>query len=149
MEDMVVTFGEKKRVDCTFGDYVVHTDQPRSGGGDGSAPAPFDLFLASLATCAGIYVLGFCQARGIATDGIKLTQRHEYDEARKLTGVHLTIELPPEFPEKYVSAVRAAAAGCKVKKVLAAPPEVTVETVQPSSASRATAPSSSPPGQVM
>ena len=149
MEDMVVTFGEKKRVDCTFGEYVVHTDQPVQGGGDGSAPAPFDLFLASLATCAGIYVLGFCQARGIATEGIKLTQRHEYDEAHKLTGVRLTIELPPEFPEKYVGAVRAAAAGCKVKKVLAAPPEVSVETVQSSSATRDTAPSSSPPGPVM
>jgi len=128
MNDMVVTFGEKKRVDCTFGDQVIHTDQSPQHGGDGSAPEPFDLFLASLATCAGIYVLGFCQARNIPTDGIRLRQTHDFDEAHKLTGVHLTIELPPEFPEKYVGAVRAAAAGCKVKKVLAAPPEITVET---------------------
>jgi len=128
MNDMVVTFGEKKRVDCTFGDHVIHTDQSPEHGGDGSAPEPFDLFLASLATCAGIYVLGFCQARNIPTDGIRLRQAHDFDEAHKLRSVHLTIELPPEFPEKYVGAVRAAVAGCKVKKVLAAPPEITVET---------------------
>ncbi len=129
MQEMVVTFGEKKRVDCTYGDRVIHTDQSPKNGGDGSAPEPFDLFLASLATCAGIYVLGFCQARNISTDGIRLVQSHDFDEARKLTGVHLTIELPQEFPEKYVAAVRAAANGCKVKKVLAAPPEITVDTV--------------------
>ena len=147
--DIEVTFPGGKRVDARVGEYVIATDQPVSLGGEGGAPAPFDLFLASIATCAGIYVLGFCQARGIATEGIKLTQRHEFDDAHKLTAVRLTIELPPGFPEKYVGAVRAAAAGCKVKKVLAAPPEVSVETVQASSASRATAPSSNPPGQVM
>jgi putative redox protein len=128
MNDMVVTFGEKKRVDCTFGDHVVRTDQSPAHGGDGSAPEPFELFLASLATCAGIYVLGFCQARSIPTAGIRMTQKHDFDESHKLTGVHLVIELPPGFPEKYVGAVRAAAAGCKVKKVLASPPEVTVES---------------------
>jgi putative redox protein len=149
MKDMVVTFGDKKRVDCTFGDHVVHTDQAPAHGGDGSAPEPFELFLASLATCAGIYVLGFCQARNIATDGIKITQTHDFDEAHKLTGVHLRIDLPPDFPEKYVGAVRAAAAGCKVKKVLGAPPEITVEAIQAPSDARVTAPSSSPAGAVM
>jgi putative redox protein len=69
-----VTFPGGKRVDADFGTQVVKTDQSREHGGEGTAPEPFDLFLASLATCAGLYVLGFCNARGLSTDGIELTQ---------------------------------------------------------------------------
>ena len=90
-------------------------------------PEPFDLFLASLPTCAGIYVLGFCQTRNIPTQGIKLIQRQRFDEAtHRLEHVELEIVLPQGFPEKYRTAVARAAEGCKVKKVLASPPEVAV-----------------------
>lgn len=129
-----VSFPGGKRVDAVFDDTVVHSDQSREHGGDGSAPEPFELFLASLATCAGIYVLGFCQARGIPTDGIELVQHATFDGEGRLNEVRLTIKLPATFPEKYVGAVRAAAAGCKVKKALADPPIITVESSYVSSA---------------
>ena len=124
--DIRVTFPGGKRVDAQLGQHVIHTDQPREGGGEDSAAAPFDLFLASLATCAGIYVVGFCQARGIPTDGVELSQHHDYDAQGKLARVELQLTLPATFPEKYRSAVANAAANCKVKKLLAAPPEILV-----------------------
>jgi putative redox protein len=86
---------------------------------------PIDLFLASLATCAGLYVLVSCQARGIPTDQLKLVQER-VTEGGKLRRVLLRVLLPPAFPEKYVDAVRAAANGCRVKKTLLEPPEVDV-----------------------
>ena len=105
----------------------MRTDQPAEAGGEGSAAAPFDLFLASLATCAGIYMLGFCQARGLPTDGLGLRQHVEVDEATKLpTHIRLTLTLPRGFPEKYRPAIVRAAEGCKVKKTIAAAPRIDV-----------------------
>jgi ribosomal protein S12 methylthiotransferase accessory factor len=128
--DIAITFPGGKRVDAAFGEWVVRTDQPVALGGDGTAPAPFDLFLSSLATCAGIYVLGFCQARGIPTDGMKLIQHNRFDSAtHRLQAVDLEIVLPLSFPEKYRDAVIRAAEGCKVKKVLASPPAISVRAV--------------------
>ncbi len=125
---MEVSFPGGKRVDASFDGFTLKTDQSRAGGGDASAPEPFSLFLASLATCAGIYVLGFCQARNIPTEGIRLTQESTHEEGR-LKKVHIKITLPPSFPEKYVNAVKAAANGCKVKKTLADPPEILVDAI--------------------
>ena len=89
-----VSFPGGKRVDARVGGFTMATDQPTELGGDGSAPAPFDLFLASIATCAGIYVLGFCQARGLATDGLALVQHHEVDPVQDVemavSGVKVT-----------------------------------------------------------
>lgn len=130
MDPIEVTFPGGKRVDAHLGDYVIRTDQPVEGGGEGSAPGPFDLFLASLATCAGIYVLGFCQARGMSTEGLGLRQHVDLDPATKLpTRVHIELLLPPSFPERYRKAIEHAAAGCKVKKTLAAAPIVEVSSV--------------------
>lgn len=127
--DMTITFPGGKRVDAAFDGFVVETDQPPSGGGEGSAPAPFSLFLASIGTCAGIYVLGFCQARNIPTDGVRLVQHNEWDPAsHRLARVRLDIELPASFPEKYREAVRRAAESCAVKKAIANPPELVVES---------------------
>ena len=122
-----VTFPGGKRVDADLGAHIVSTDQTREHGGDGTAPEPFDLFLASLATCAGHYVLAFCQARGIPTEGIALVQHHRFNETTHLLErVELDIQLPQVFPEKYRVAVERAAAGCKVKKTLSSPPELIV-----------------------
>jgi ribosomal protein S12 methylthiotransferase accessory factor len=124
-----VSFPGGKRVNAQLGEFQVETDQPQELGGANGAPAPYDLFLASLATCAGIYVLGFCQARGIRTDGLRLVQRHEYDPATKLVRrVSIELHLPNDFPEKYRAAIIRTAEGCKVKKTLASPPafEVTI-----------------------
>ena len=118
--DITIRFPGGKRVDADLGVHVIHTDQPVSGGGENSAPAPFELFLASLATCTGLYVLGFCQARGIPTDGISVIQ-HSSPEV-----ITLELVLPDDFPERYRDAVVRAAEGCKVKKLLAHPPAITV-----------------------
>ena len=127
MDDIEVTFPGGKRVDARVGACTVRTDQPVELGGEGSAIAPFDLFLASLATCAGIYVLGFCQARGISTEGIAIRQHVDLDPQTKLPSrIRLEIVLPPAFPEKYRAAVVRAAEGCKVKKTMAAAPAMEV-----------------------
>jgi len=122
-----VSFPGGKRVNAEWGSRVIRTDQSVVHGGTGTAPEPFDLFLASLATCAGFYVLSFCQTRGIAPDGIELVQHQRFDErTHRLTHVELTLRLPPAFPERYRPAIVEAAAACKVKKVLMDPPEVVV-----------------------
>lgn len=121
--DIEVTFPGGKLVDARIGEHVIRTDQPASLGGEDSAPAPFDLFLASIATCAGIYVLGFCQARGLSTEGLSVRQGVEYDAETHLPRhVKLEVVLPPAFPEKYRSAIVRAAENCKVKKTIAAQP---------------------------
>jgi putative redox protein len=130
--DIRISFPGGKRVDAQLGDRVIRTDQSPEHGGEGSAPEPFELFLASLATCAGIYVLGFCQARSLPTEGISIAQTHHFDEAtHALSHVELKVTLPADFPEKYRAAVIRAAAGCKVKKVLSAPPSFTVTACGP------------------
>jgi len=127
---MTVSFPGSKRVTAAWDTFEVITDQSEKNGGDGSAPEPFDLFLASLATCAGIYVLGFCQKRNIPHDGVKLTQSWERDEkSRALTSIRIDIQVPPDFPEKYHSALVRAASQCAVKKTIENPPEFVVETV--------------------
>jgi ribosomal protein S12 methylthiotransferase accessory factor len=130
--DIRVSFPGGKRVDADLGSMVVHTDQSVAHGGNGTAPEPFELFLASLATCAGFYVLGFCQSRDLPTEGISVVQRHRFDEVtHQLADVEIAIELPSTFPEKFRSAVAFAAGACKVKKTLMAPPHVSVSTSQP------------------
>jgi len=129
MNDIYLTFPGGKRIDATVGKHRVVTDQTLAHGGDDSAPEPFELFLASLATCAGLYVISFCQARGISTEQLELIQRHELDPNGHLNRVELQLRLPRAFPEKYRSALVRAAEGCKVRKTLASPPEVVVSAV--------------------
>jgi ribosomal protein S12 methylthiotransferase accessory factor len=126
--DIRIKFAGGKRVDAVFGDRVVHTDQSPEHGGEGSEPEPFELFLASLATCAGVYVLGFCQARSIPTDGIELAQHHEFDaETHRLSHVRIEISVPSSFPAKYVPALERVAAKCTVKRVIQDAPEFAIE----------------------
>jgi len=128
--EMVVSFPDKARVNAQFGSFTVETDQPQPDG-DGAAPTPFELFLASMATCAGIYIVGFCKSRGISTEGMKLIQKVDRDPTTKMaTKVRQEILLPPDFPSQYTSAVIRAAEGCLVKKHLEHPPEFEVVTKQ-------------------
>ena len=126
--ELVIDFPGGARVDAHFGPYTVQTDQPPSAGGEGSAPTPFATFLASIGTCAGIYVLGFCQRRGIPTDGLRLIQ---HVEAERTTGmvrtIRLDIELPAGFPERYKEAVIRAAEQCAVKKHFEHPPAIAID----------------------
>jgi putative redox protein len=122
-----ITLGGGKKVDAKVREFTVRTDQPTSSGGDDTAPSPFELFLASLGTCAGFYVASFCQARSIPTDGISLTQTIiRNDTTHMVEKIVIDVLLPPSFPEKYRGAVVKAAESCTVKKHLAAPPEILV-----------------------
>jgi len=128
--EMVIDFPGGARVDAHFGPFTVPTDQPAQGGGEGSAATPFATFLASIGTCAGIYVLGFCRQRGLPTDGIHIVQRMVPDPASGLIGrIALDIHVPPDFPEKYRPALVRAAEQCAVKKHLEHPPLFEVQTV--------------------
>ena len=128
--DIELSFPGGKRVVAQVGAHRVETDQPTDLGGQDAAPAPFDLFLASLATCAGIYALGFLQARGLATEGLRLRQLVELDPTTHLPrGIRLELTPPPDLPEKYRAALQRAVENCKVKKSIAHPPvfEVVVQ----------------------
>lgn len=128
--NMEISFPGGARVDAAYQDFVIKSDQPPHGGGEGSAPTPFALFLASLGTCAGIYVLGFCRQRGIPTEDIRLRQSIEFDPITRLVErVNLDIDLPPGFPEKYASALVRSAEQCAVKKHLEKPPEINVQAL--------------------
>ena len=128
--DMEITFPGGKRVDALYKGFTIKTDQPKHNGGGGEHPAPFDFFLASLGTCAGIYVLSFCQERNLPTDGLKLIQRMERDrQTRAITQVDIEIRLPADFPDKYKKAVVAAAELCSVKKYLGRPPSFNIYAV--------------------
>ena len=79
--DMQIHFPSGKRVFADNNGFTIETDQPARGGGDDSAPAPFDLFPASIGTCAGIYALGFVPQRGIDPQGSRITMRTHFDQA--------------------------------------------------------------------
>jgi putative redox protein len=127
--EMVVSFPGGACVDAECGDVVIRTDQPVGSGGLRSAPTPFELFLASMGTCAGIYVLGFCQQRGLPTEDIRIVQHVEMDPRTHLVReVKLSIHLPADFPKKYEAALVRAADLCTVKRHLEDPPLITVNT---------------------
>jgi ribosomal protein S12 methylthiotransferase accessory factor len=129
--EMVIDFPGGARVDAHFGPHTVNTDQPPMGGGEGSAPTPFAIFLSSIGTCAGIYVLGFCKKRGLSTEGIRIIQRVHNDPAtRMISKVDLEIQVPPDFPEKYHDSLIRSADLCAVKKHLENPPQFEVFTKQ-------------------
>jgi ribosomal protein S12 methylthiotransferase accessory factor len=121
--EIMVDFPGGSRVDAHFKSFTVETDQPTENDGQNAAPTPFEVFLASLATCAGFYILGFCKKRGIPYEGIRLVQTMEQDSSTKIVRkVVQKIQLPQGFPEQYISAVKRAADSCLVKKHLEAPP---------------------------
>jgi putative redox protein len=128
--EMVIDFPGGARVDAHFGPYTVKTDQPPMGGGEGSAPTPFAIFLSSMGTCVGIYVLGFCRQRGLSTDGIRVIQRVLPSQVYPgMVGkVQFEIQVPPDFPEKYYNALVRSAEQCAVKKHLETPPAFDVFT---------------------
>jgi putative redox protein len=120
---MEITFAHGDRVVARSGAREIHTDQ------NGSEAAPFELFLASIGTCAGLYVSRFCQQRGIPTDDITIRQTMVPDPATRMIGrIQLEIMLPDDFPEHYRDAVIRSAQLCAVKKHLEQPPQIEVST---------------------
>jgi ribosomal protein S12 methylthiotransferase accessory factor len=123
--EMIIDFPGGPRVDAHFRGFTVPTDQPPMA----SAPMPFDLFLASIGTCAGIYVLGFCKQRNLPTDGIQIVQRvHSNQGTGMVDEIEIDIVVPPTFPEKYYDSLVRAADLCKVKKHLEKPPKFNIAT---------------------
>jgi ribosomal protein S12 methylthiotransferase accessory factor len=123
--EMLIDFPGGSRVDAHFGAFTVVTDQPP----DGIAPSPFAIFLASIGTCAGIYVLGFCRQRGLPTEGLRLIQRiHNNPFNGMVEKIDLEIQVPPEFPSKYYDALINSAELCAVKKHLEKPPRFEITT---------------------
>jgi len=122
-KELKVVFGENYKIDVEYKGFTVKTDQPVREGGDGTAPAPFDYFLISLAACAGFYALAFCRERKIATEGLAVTMTAEKGESSRLIEkITVMVQLPLNFPEKYKLAVVKAVDHCTVKaNILQAP----------------------------
>ena len=123
-KEIKVTFPGGMRVDAEYKGRIIQSDQPVYQGGEGTAPAPFDLFLASIATCAGFYVVAFCQKRGILVENASVLMKTERNPERKMIEkIVIEVQLPSEFPEKYKSAVLKAVDSCSVKAHMMNPPE--------------------------
>jgi len=125
-----VSFPGGKKVDARIGGFVIHSDQSERSGGEASAPEPFDLFLSSIACCAGIYALNFCQSRNLPTTGMALSMDCEREEARKLVSrMTLHLRLPEGFPQRYRGGIVRAMELCTVKRNIKEAPEFTVELI--------------------
>jgi putative redox protein len=128
--EMEIRFPGGKKVEASFDEYTVKTDQPVSDGGTGSAPSPFDLFLASIGTCTGYYVLSFCQKNNIPMQNITLKASMERNEKTHLVEhCNFTINVPNDFPKKYTNAMIKAAEVCTVKRNLQNPPKIDINVV--------------------
>jgi len=131
MSSFTISFPGGVAVDATYNGHSIHTDQPVDAGGADSAMSPFDVFFASIATCMAFYALRFCQQRSISTEGLGLTLDAIRDEeGKRVSVIHVALELPFGFPEKYRAAIERAVDHCAVKKHILEPPqfELTVLT---------------------
>lgn len=126
----MVSFPGGKKVSAQIGPHTVATDQPPERGGTGSAPTPLQLFLASIGTCAGYFVLSFCEKRGIPVDRLQLLQHNDMGETgHLLSKVRIEIRVPADFPEEHRRALVQVASQCSVKQSIAAQPEFIIETI--------------------
>lgn len=127
--ELEIYFEENKKVNARLNGSVIRTDQSKKGGGDESAPEPFSLFLASIGTCAGIYVKSFCDKRGLDSSKVRIVQRHKFNpETRLIDHIELEAILPDDFPSKYRNAIINAMDLCTVKRHLKQPPKITAIT---------------------
>jgi putative redox protein len=128
--ELLIDFPGGSKVDAHFSGFTVKTDQSVKGGGEGSAPSPFNIFLASIGTCAGIYVLGFCKQRNLSMEGIRILEKVNSNPATGMVDeIAIEIQVPESFPEKYYDALVRSADQCAVKKHLENPPKFNVYTV--------------------
>lgn len=127
---MEIRFPGGLEVEALQDGFAILTDQPVAQGGAGAAPSPFDLFLASIGTCAGLYALRFCRQRNLDTDGLALTLTSESGEdGKRIARIGIRVTLPPAFPEKYREAILRAVDQCKVKRHVLEPPQFEVTAV--------------------
>jgi putative redox protein len=127
---MEIRFPGGRRVDAIHDGFWIRTDQPFEQGGDGTAPSPFDLFLASIGTCAGFYALRFCQQRNLDVEGLVLSLLPLRDDGgKRVARIRIEITLPPAFPARYREAILRAVDQCSVKRHLEQPPDFDVATI--------------------
>ena len=125
--EMIIDFPGGSRVDAHFRGHTIATDQPPVN----SAPMPFEVFLASIGTCAGIYVLGFCQQRSLPTEGIRIVERVNSNPVTHMVdSIGLEIQVPADFPDKYRDSLIRSAELCAVKKHLENPPKFDIRTTK-------------------
>lgn len=121
--DMMIDFPGGLKVEAHYQGYSVLSDQTEKNGGEDSAPSPFVLFLSSIGTCAGFYVLRFCKQHDLPLEGVRVVQHITTNSStRMVEEIELEIQVPPEFPEKYHAALVKSANLCKVKKHFTEPP---------------------------
>jgi len=124
---MKISFPGDKKVDAEYKGFTIKTDQSKLSGGEGTYPEPFSLFVASIGTCTGFYVLSFCQKRKIPTEDIELILNiNKNKETHMIDKIDIEIQVPENFPENYKNAVIKSAELCAVKKHLEKPPIIDI-----------------------
>ena len=127
MSGFKVTFPGNKKIDVAFNNFIIKTDQAKESGGDESAPEPFDVFIASIGTCAGIYAKSFCDVRKLSTDNMHIFIDVLFVEGQKLMElVTITLHVNQDFPEKYIKPIIKSMNGCAVKNQLH--PDIKIDT---------------------
>ena len=128
--DMITTFTGMFSNSTAYKGYNIKTSQSATSGGDGENPAPFDLFLASISACSAVYVDYFCVKRGIPTEDIRIVMKTEIDPEKRMIGkITINVEIPSDFPEKYIKPMLKSVDMCAVKKLILDPPEFELEAV--------------------
>jgi len=129
--EIKVNFLDNLRLEAKFDDFTVVADQPIRYKGDGSAPGPFDYFLASSALCAAYFVKLYCQTRNIPTDNIRLSQNNIVDPENRYNQIFkIQVELPADISDKDRQGILRSIDRCTVKKVVQTGPEFIIEEVE-------------------
>ena len=129
--EIKVNFLDNLRLEAKFDDFTVVADQPIRYKGDGSAPGPFDYFLASSALCAAYFVKLYCDTRGIPTENIRLSQNNIVDPENRYNQIFkIQVELPADISDKDRQGILRSIDRCTVKKVVQAGPEFVIEEVE-------------------
>ena len=129
--EIKVNYLDNLRQEALFDDFTVITDQPIRYKGDGSAPGPFDYFLASSALCAAYFVRVYCNARDIPTENIRLSQNNIVDPENRYNQIFkIQVELPDDISEKDRIGILRSVERCSVKRVIQNNPEFQIETVK-------------------
>ena len=128
--EIKVNFLDKLRLEAKFDDFTVIADQPIRYKGDGSAPGPFDYFLASSALCAAYFVKLYCNTRDIPTENIRLSQNNIVDPENRYKQIFkIQVELPADISDKDRQGILRSIERCTVKKVVQEGPQFVIEEV--------------------
>jgi ribosomal protein S12 methylthiotransferase accessory factor len=128
---MEIHFPGGRKVNSVYKGFTIKTDQSKEDGGDGTAPTPSDLFFASLGACMGLYALDFCKKRKIDPDQLKLSVEFQsHEKTHMVEKMLFNIDLGPEFPQKYTSALIRAMKLCYLKQHFEQPPQIEFVTHQ-------------------